>query len=946
MLRALLVLLTVLVLPVSAVDAVISVTASTQTVSNTANLTIVLSLATTTTTIRFTLPSQYTLHTNRCLVQKLSVSCTQSAAANQRTITFSGTFSSQQEFQFEVVNPLYESAFELFSYNGATLIGSGSIVLQTTAFQSVCTLASSSNVVAASATGTFSLNVLSVPAASVIYLTFQKQTAFQDIVTNIASVSCSSTVSVGASCQLSNSDTTTYSIQVAGLFPADYAGGTVSFTLSSMNNPPYNDTFSSIDLQLTDSSSNRIAYCSCQQQAPTVLATSNILYDGWNSAINQQSAVSLRVIPKTALPIGFQLLLVYPVDLTIQANPPAVQSYSSNSTTSILWLNNLTLSSGRVSLTASIKNPSSVKSLALTIYVAYNTTEFIESATIANLTLTIANISLGAVLTNEQVMGSTTMTLTGNFSDPIVNGYLTLTIDRGSFVCASSVAVNGTSISPISCNSTRMVLHCSAQNLTSITLGYTTPLSTLGATVNISSASSTNDSISFGTAQLSFISTVMQFTVTSSNLTFGARSTLSLVEVNNTYVSQQRRLFTITIPSNMNTVGLIVSGAGLVTYSFNSSTNVLKVDYNGVLGVNISNLQNPTLYDGNRNWSVSCTDALGYAVSSGSTLQSLEYTPTTASLTVQLDNTVIEQTTTSTIILHESLQHLPTDYIIVKIPSATIINPCIGSTCTLTNGAIRFVYASGLTFNSQLQSALAPGTYSCTVSYFTSAGVLLENGTGSYQLSPMTYTFATSFVGFMGQEGTLDLNLTTRPSTSLQLNYSVSNVMQYASCKNCTSSRLLLSGMVLYFTTANVTVTGGIGSVVYATGNVSISYPCSPGCHVCTATTCSQCFDSTYTNLVYFYNGTCLGGCPLATYTAGKNCIGCQQNCYSCNASGCQACSSGFYLHVGSCVSSCPTGFAVVGGDCVVKPIACPSGCLSCTTSDSCQKCNETYVLY
>lgn len=741
------------------------------------------------------------------------------------------------------------------------------------------------------------MSVLSVPAGSVVYLTFQKQTIFQDILTSIASVSCSSPTTAGVSCQLSNSDTTTYTIQVTGLFPADTASGTVSLTLSPMNNPPYNDTFSSIGLQITDQNSNRIAYCSCQQQAPTVLASSSILYDGWNSAINQQSTVSFRLIPKTALPAGFQLLLVYPLGLVLQAAPPAIQTVSSNATTTKLWLSNLTMSSGRVSFNATAKNPSSVKALPMTVYAVYTSTQFIEVVSVSNLTLTIASISLNASLANSQVMSNTTLTLTGNFTDPILNGYLTLTIDRGSFLCTVSATVNGATVVQSSCNATQLVLQCSAQNLTSVAVGYATPLSVQNATVQLNSSSSTNDSISYGKTQLAFSPATIQFTVASSNLVFGGRTTVTLLEMNSTSVGQQRRIFTVTAPSNMNLTGLVASGAALNSFTANTTTNVLTVDYNGSLNLSIANIQNPTLYDGNRSWSIVTTDALGYAVSSGSSQQSSEYAPATASISVRLGNTIIEQNTTATISLKESLQHLPTDYLLVRIPNATIVAPCPGSNCTLSNGAIRFAYASSLTFNSSVTSAAAPGNYPCSIEYYTSAGVLLENGTSTYQLTAMIYTFNSSFSGFMGQEGLLDLNLTTRPGTDLQLTYSVGSVLQNSACRNCSNARLLLTGLVVFFTTVNVTVTGAVGNVVYATGTTSISYPCAPGCHVCTSTACTQCFDSNYTTLVYFYNGTCMSSCPIATYATGTSCIDCQRNCYGCNASGCQVCSSGYYLY-------------------------------------------------
>jgi hypothetical protein len=111
------------------VDVILSVGATTQIVSNPANITITLSLANTSSQIKFTLPNQYSVKTIGCLNQNQPANCSLSNTTTQVTISFSGSFSGQQQFQFQVVNPFYESDFELFSYNNNTLIGGGSLIL-------------------------------------------------------------------------------------------------------------------------------------------------------------------------------------------------------------------------------------------------------------------------------------------------------------------------------------------------------------------------------------------------------------------------------------------------------------------------------------------------------------------------------------------------------------------------------------------------------------------------------------------------------------------------------------------------------------------------------------------------------------------------------------------------------------------------------------------------
>jgi hypothetical protein len=396
----------------------------------------------------------------------------------------------------------------------------------------------------------------------------------------------------------------------------------------------------------------------------------------------------------------------------------------------------------------------------------------------------------------------------------------------------------------------------------------------------------------------------------------------------------------------MDTTLLKVSGSGINSYQLNGDQ--LTLDYNGLLNIYLINISNPTLYDGSRSWSVSCTDTNNYLIEAGTAQQVSEYLPASATIAINLANSAIEQNTTAVISLTHSLAHQSSDYILVRFNNATVLNGCLDTNCSLLSSTIiKLPYISTLQqFTTQILTATVPNSYMCNVEFYTSSGILLENGSTSYQLNPMTYTFTSSFAGFVGQSGTLNINMTTRPSTLVALNYSVGNIFQSSVCNNCNSSTLYLTGTVLYFVNSTIQITGLVGNVVYAQGNLTISYPCSAGCQICTANACTQCFNSTYTNLIYFYNGSCLSQCPASTYVTSTNCASCQANCYQCTPATCTVCSSGYYMYNASCVDHCPDGYAVVGAVCELKPIVCSTGCQSCITSDKCIKCSDGYSLY
>jgi hypothetical protein len=284
-----------------------------------------------------------------------------------------------------------------------------------------------------------------------------------------------------------------------------------------------------------------------------------------------------------------------------------------------------------------------------------------------------------------------------------------------------------------------------------------------------------------------------------------------------------------------------------------------------------------------------------------------------------------------TFYIMQSLQNYNSSIIIIYVPNVTIVNPCLNDTCSLIGAnTIQFNYRNNLNFNTLMNNPLKPGTYNCSVSILTNNSILLEYLNISYTINQMTYVFSSQFFGFLGQQGQLNINVTKGPSSSVNLLYDVSKLLNSSSCVNCSDKSILLSGIVLYFTTVTLQINGTLNNILYASGTINVSYPCSAGCQICNSTVCIKCLNSTYTSSIYFFNGTCLNVCPAATYSSSTICISCQSNCFNCNVSQCLACISTYILYNGSCLAQCPTGYVASQNTCIVKPLVCSNNCNTC----------------
>lgn len=262
-----------------------------------------------------------------------------------------------------------------------------------------------------------------------------------------------------------------------------------------MNTPPFNDTFSTIDIQVTTADSYKIEYCSVKQPAPTILRTSSIIYDGWQSPINQQSTIAMRVIPRSTIPTPFQIVIAYPLSLSLTPLLPALYQLTATNSSNQLTLTNLTLSSGQISFSLFAINPSSVRSLPISVYISYSSSQFMESADITNMTLTIAQLALNVSVSNILVMAQSTLRIDTEFKDP-VSGYISVSVSSGTINCSVAPKINDTLTTTKSCNSTSVTFSANVSAIRFISFPFTNPLSTQPVTVILKTFSQSDEPIS------------------------------------------------------------------------------------------------------------------------------------------------------------------------------------------------------------------------------------------------------------------------------------------------------------------------------------------------------------------------------------------------------------------------------------------------------------------
>lgn len=233
-----------------------------------------------------------------------------------------------------------------------------------------CSLVPESQLVGDVTAGYFNINNDIIPPNSIITINSTLQTIFNNLIT-------SSPVCLYQNITLPCSLTTNLQQQYLTITAATTSANMI-IQVNSINNPPYNDSFNDIGIQITTSAGNSMQVCNFKQNAVTTLRKStsfNLL--NWNSQIGSQSSVT-ATLNTFFTPYSNQLLFIYPVNWVYTIQTPASNVLTSTSSISNNYISGATTIGKSLLFSAIVKNPPFVQPLNSTIYVAFSSTRFIE----------------------------------------------------------------------------------------------------------------------------------------------------------------------------------------------------------------------------------------------------------------------------------------------------------------------------------------------------------------------------------------------------------------------------------------------------------------------------------------------------------------------------------------------------------------------------------------
>ncbi len=201
------------------------------------------------------------------------------------------------------------------------------------------------------------------------------------------------------------------------------------------------------------------------------------------------------------------------------------------------------------------------------------------------------------------------------------------------------------------------------------------------------------------------------------------------------------------------------------------------------------------------------------------------YTSTSAFLNYSLTDTTIEANSPITLTIIPALQYYSPPAIIFTF-SDSLVMSC--SNCTIISStSFSVLYASAIMkISLTIRNSNHPLGNSIS-GVITDGTILYETASINYQLTPMLYGFIAYQTGMFQTVGNLNITITSKPTQPLTLVYSdASPILASPTCLTCTTTQLYLSGIVQYFQTYTITLTGTFNGTVYATASVPIKYIC------------------------------------------------------------------------------------------------------------------------
>lgn len=213
----------------------------------------------------------------------------------------------------------------------------------------VCSLVPGSQVVGEITAGYFTINNDIIPNNSIITINSTIQSTFNPLIAPSPTCLIQNTT---IPCSL----TTNLEQQYLTINPTITNAGMI-IQVNFINNPPFNDTFHEIGIQIQNSGGNYMQVCSFKQQGVSVLRRSSSFgLANWDEEIGAQSSVT-ATLNTFFTPYSNQLIFVYPANWIFTLQTPSSSVLTGNSQLSRNFITGTTIIGKSLTFSTIIKNP-------------------------------------------------------------------------------------------------------------------------------------------------------------------------------------------------------------------------------------------------------------------------------------------------------------------------------------------------------------------------------------------------------------------------------------------------------------------------------------------------------------------------------------------------------------------------------------------------------------
>jgi len=355
------------------------------------------------------LPTQFAT-SSICSVNGTSDSCVNRVSASYASVAYASTLAASTYYTLmvQVTNPSYATNFPVIaSVGGVTFSNTGLVAI--TPKTIICSMTSASSIVGDSATGSITLQNSLPPANSKIVINSSHQTTFSNL---FASSPTCSYFNTSLTCSLSSS----FGQQFLTISSIPTSSN-LTFSVSNINNAPFNSSFITATLLLQNSNSYTMETCTLTQPKPTILRNSiGVSATNWNGEVGAVSNVTLTV-NTFFTPYTNKVVLEHNSNFIVSVlSPTTLQTTWNTNGATLLLLDGGVASGNSLSYLLSVTNPQSQQPMYFTTYVIYSATQYIEFFNLTTLTLSPLTLPFSLTLSSPLTLTPSTYNLSTSLS--------------------------------------------------------------------------------------------------------------------------------------------------------------------------------------------------------------------------------------------------------------------------------------------------------------------------------------------------------------------------------------------------------------------------------------------------------------------------------------------------------------------------------------------------